>query len=903
MISSSFESRKRFTNAENNFDGRVYGEEENDRHDAQRQPIPGHDDGQLHASPIEKPCSPKIRHQHKKHVAAEFGDRNDSKDGFGQNDYLFGETHRADEIHDEDERGERGAEEDTLVRSPALGSPSKVSTQSGTPSIKSKRRNPLGNLVIDGTNKLTSGLGENLSRGDRIRSTPKKYLDSVESSSSRKRAGSQRGGSAFEEKVASPSLSHFDSQTDTPIKRATPRKKHAMPKSGILVTNESPSIAPARPTEKQPSGLAAPLVLTPVLNIFPIPTRIWAKNTKRNTAQDNAENGGNGEKMWAETRGITGNAERDVENDDETCAICGKPDSEPPNEIVFCENCDFAVHQRCYHVPVIPEGDWFCRHCSQLAQGSDDQRRQQNKQKGREVEGYAHMSEGLMSGAANVAKATATGASIFRDLTPDIANFEHHLSKWKRTLLSRCTGRSRVRLRGQDDAYDKTYQLVKQTVVAGEGNSLLIIGARGTGKTTMVESVLDDMTSEHEGAFHVVRLNGLIHTDDRLALREIWRQLGQEMAIEETITNQTNNYADTLTSLLAVFSHPSEIAAITNKEIVSSNKIGVTSTSVVFVIDEFDLFATHPRQTLLYNLFDIAQARKAPIAILGLTAKIDVVESLEKRVKSRFSHRQIPEGRAEFSQWWRYMIDSVREERDFKRQLEFHFYNSKSVLAFWTTCISPLAAVSSSAPRLCLPAIESSAVAKETAARVHSHTDVLSLRAPDSKLHLLTALSELELALLIVVARLDIILDTDTVNFALVYDEYISLIGKHRVQSLMATSGPIAAVKAVTEVRVETRADTGARARQGLETKAIGANSLVMSGGARVWGRNVTARAWERLAWLGLLLPVGMGGTRASWTSGTAGWGMWRAEVALEEIPAAPGVKLSTVLARWCREI
>lgn len=43
----------------------------------------------------------------------------------------------------------------------------------------------------------------------------------------------------------------------------------------------------------------------------------------------------------------------------------------------------------------------------------------------------------------------------------------------------------------------------------------------------------------------------------------------------------------------------------------------------------------------MYNLFDIAQARKAPIAVLGLTTRIDVVESLEKRVKSRFSHRYV----------------------------------------------------------------------------------------------------------------------------------------------------------------------------------------------------------------------------------------------------------------------
>ena len=87
-----------------------------------------------------------------------------------------------------------------------------------------------------------------------------------------------------------------------------------------------------------------------------------------------------------------------------------------------------------------------------------------------------------------------------------------------------------------------------------------------------------------------------------------------------------------MASLLALLSHPAEITGAEE---------GVTSKSVIFVIDEFDLFATHARQTLLYNLFDIAQARKAPIAVLGLTTRIDVVESLEKRVKSRFSHRYV----------------------------------------------------------------------------------------------------------------------------------------------------------------------------------------------------------------------------------------------------------------------
>lgn len=136
--------------------------------------------------------------------------------------------------------------------------------------------------------------------------------------------------------------------------------------------------------------------------------------------------------------------------------------------------------------------------------------------------------------------------------------------------------------------------------------------------------------SDHRENFHVVRLNGFVHTDDKLALKEIWRQLGREMEVEDDHTS--SNHADTLATLLALLSHPSEISESNSEQ---------TAKSVIFVLDEFDLFTTHPRQTLLYNLFDIAQAKKAPIVVLGLTTKVDVVESLEKRVKSRFSHRYV----------------------------------------------------------------------------------------------------------------------------------------------------------------------------------------------------------------------------------------------------------------------
>ncbi|KAK2731208.1 origin recognition complex subunit [Colletotrichum kahawae] len=527
-----------------------------------------------------------------------------------------------------------------------------------------------------------------------------------------------------------------------------------------------------------------------------------------------------------------GPAEEEESEDEDVCVVCSKPDSKAGNKILFCDGCDRCYHQKCHKVPKVPKGDWYCDDCLQ-------------------------QKESRVLAAGEVA---------------NIPNFAQHLNSMKRVLLDRCTGRRRIKLIDQDEAYEKAHQLLEQTVLAGEGNSMLVIGARGCGKTTLVESIVSDLSLQYKKEFHVVRLNGFIHTDDKLALKEIWRQLGKEMDAEDDITARSN-YADTMASLLALLSHPSEMAQAEE---------GVTSQAVIFVIDEFDMFAAHPRQTLLYNLFDIAQARKAPIAVLGCTTRMDVVEMLEKRVKSRFSHRYVylsmpkslpaywnvckqgltvdeedmevegidvsVEGHEAFQANWNAMIEVLRKEKSFQNLLQCHYATSKSVSAFWSECILPLSSLSLEAPDLVIPPPAGSAV---------------SLRPPNSKLHILPSLSELDLGLLIAAARLDIVAHTDTVNFAMAYDEYSSLMGRQRVQS--ASSG-----------------------------------MLALGGGVRVWGRGVAGTAWERLVSLGLLVPAGLGTGRASGYGGLEGK-MWKVDMALEEIPA--GVKLNNVLARWCKEI
>lgn len=178
--------------------------------------------------------------------------------------------------------------------------------------------------------------------------------------------------------------------------------------------------------------------------------------------------------------------------------------------------------------------------------------------------------------------------------------------------------------RGYESEWQHIRDLLSRTAEHGESNSALLLGPRGCGKTTLVTSVLADLLPDENFYRNtlIVYLNGLLHTDDRLALKSATAQMNLENAVDGKVFG---SFAENLAFLL-------ECLKAGDKK---------RSKSVIFLLEEFDLFCAHHNQTLLYNLFDVAQSAQAPICVLGITARLDVIELLEKRVKSRFSHRQI----------------------------------------------------------------------------------------------------------------------------------------------------------------------------------------------------------------------------------------------------------------------
>ncbi|KAJ4709831.1 Origin of replication complex subunit 4 [Melia azedarach] len=171
-----------------------------------------------------------------------------------------------------------------------------------------------------------------------------------------------------------------------------------------------------------------------------------------------------------------------------------------------------------------------------------------------------------------------------------------------------------------DSNYSKLKFLVSSSVTEACNNSILLLGPRGSGKISVLELVLNDLLSEYPETISVIKLNGLLHSDDNCALKEIARQLCVEHQL--------------LFSKMASFDDNSQFMIEMLRE------CGLAHKTIIFVLDEFDLFA-QGKQRLLYSLLDAMQSVTSQAVVIGVSCRLDADQLLEKRVRSRFSHRKL----------------------------------------------------------------------------------------------------------------------------------------------------------------------------------------------------------------------------------------------------------------------
>ncbi|KAL8290077.1 hypothetical protein RQP46_003016 [Phenoliferia psychrophenolica] len=177
------------------------------------------------------------------------------------------------------------------------------------------------------------------------------------------------------------------------------------------------------------------------------------------------------------------------------------------------------------------------------------------------------------------------------------------------------------------EEWERPMRYAMESVVRdGTGNCLVVLGPRGVGKTMIVEKSLALLAKVRgPDSFITIRLNGLIHTTDRQALRAIARQLKSSGYTEDD--GDWGSNAATMATLLRMLEPPTS----------GDSQDRSADRPVIIVVDEFDLFALHPRQSFLYCLLDIVQGnrRKSGMGVIGLSSRTDCLSILEKRVRSR----------------------------------------------------------------------------------------------------------------------------------------------------------------------------------------------------------------------------------------------------------------------------
>ncbi|KAK9277090.1 hypothetical protein L1049_006629 [Liquidambar formosana] len=171
-----------------------------------------------------------------------------------------------------------------------------------------------------------------------------------------------------------------------------------------------------------------------------------------------------------------------------------------------------------------------------------------------------------------------------------------------------------------DSNYSKLKFIISSSVTEACNNSILLLGPRGCGKIAVLELVLRDLLVEHPDMISVIRLNGLLHSDDNCALKEIARQLCVE---HQLLFSKMVSSDDNSQFMIAML-----------------QECGLAHKTIIFVLDEFDLF-TQGKQRLLYSLLDAMQSVTSQAVVIGVSCRLDADQILEKRVRSRFSHRKL----------------------------------------------------------------------------------------------------------------------------------------------------------------------------------------------------------------------------------------------------------------------
>lgn len=445
------------------------------------------------------------------------------------------------------------------------------------------------------------------------------------------------------------------------------------------------------------------------------------------------------------------------------------------------------------------------------------------------------------------------------------------------------------------DTYNEISRILEQSIIQKESHSVITVGPRNSFKSFLINYKLDLLSEDYHDQFITIKLNGFIHSENA-AINGIATQLENQL---KKISSQRNNNSTHINinssrlednkrkkreeetkekstkkntdnsdvgvnqddnsnnissgSLTEVFEKILRLLDSASREKISSSTSKTSETTkitVVFIFDEIDTFAGPVRQTLLYNLFDMVEHARVPVCIFGNTTKLNILELLEKRVKSRFSQRVIyipkinsldnfklaieeqlipMEGidnynNIKYVKEWRTFIQTLLQDEDSKlfQNIKINYETFKSLITF-RNGITPLIVEATSFKDL-----------KDMFQSMELFTKYNVNQLQSSLSARVKSLSNLELAILICSCRVALKTKDDTTNFNLTYSEYKSMV--KLMNNMIPSSSPTTLFN----------------------------NSNIFEHSMKLWSKKDIKNIWETLQALDFLTDRGAVGLRES---------------------------------------
>ena len=198
-----------------------------------------------------------------------------------------------------------------------------------------------------------------------------------------------------------------------------------------------------------------------------------------------------------------------------------------------------------------------------------------------------------------------------------------------------------------DEQYNTVMDMLRRAFVMNENQSMLLLSRTNKMMNKFICKIKNDLVEElstdsHKWNIKVIRINSILTLKETAILNHFAECLGMDNADKQVLAHEMKERMQEYFKC-----HP--------------------EVSILFIFENVEYYIENTKQSLLYKILDMFQYTKIKFAFISTSQKIDILDSFEKRIKSRFSHRQVlfyDEELTTFYKWIRKTINNLTDDYD-----------------------------------------------------------------------------------------------------------------------------------------------------------------------------------------------------------------------------------------------